>query len=71
MRSKKFTCRITFDIDDVEFLARGDRKELRSFIKDALETWGGQRSVHDWLFGSLERVSISAIEPVKSEDGQS
>jgi hypothetical protein len=40
------------------------RSELREFIKDALESWGGQRHPDDHLFGSLERVAVGKFEPV-------
>jgi hypothetical protein len=36
--------------------------ELRRFIKDALESWGGQRHPDDHLFGSLDKVRVGKFE---------
>lgn len=63
--SKRFQTTITFSINDVNELHIGDRTELKKFIVDALETWGGQRRPDDWLFDSLEHVTLSAIKEVK------
>jgi len=49
---------ITFDMPTYPPLA-GD---LRSFIKDALESWGGQRHPDDPLFHSLGQVTVHAFE---------
>ena len=63
-KSFKLTCQITFDINGTAHMSHVDKTDLRYFIKEALETWGGQRHPDDWLFDSLERVQVSAIQRV-------
>ena len=58
----RFTCRLDFGIADVHSLTAADRRELRDFIKEALECWGGQRHPEDWLFRSLDKVVVTGIE---------
>ena len=57
-----FTTTITFDIIGVHgALMNADKAELRAFITDALQTFGGSRRPDDWLFDSLEHVKVSNI----------
>src|SRR4030095_2490499 len=64
MAATKFEVTIRFSIDDINRLKPGDRSELREFIIDALESWGGQRHPDDWLFGSLEHVTVGPFREV-------
>jgi hypothetical protein len=43
------------------------RSDLRIFVKDALETWGGQRHPDDPLFSSLGQVTVKSISRKKSD----
>ena len=61
----KFEAKITFSIDGVDNLDAYDKRQLREFVIDALETWGGQRHPEDWLFGSLEKVRMTGIKAVR------
>jgi hypothetical protein len=45
------------------------RAYLRRFVKDALETWGGQKHPEDELFHSLGQVSVKAISPMGKRSG--
>lgn len=40
---------------------RGNTDEIKVFVKNALEAWGGQRHPDDWLFDSLEHVKVVSI----------
>jgi len=61
----RFQVTMTFEIENVVRLDENDKAELKEFIKDAVESHGGQRRSDDWLFGSLEKVRLSAIKPMK------
>lgn len=65
----RFKVTIAFDLDGIDDLPdhrEERREELRDYIADALEGWGGQRRPNDWLFGSLEHVDVGSITKVKS-----
>lgn len=54
---RRVSTTLAFDVDDAVTLS-----ELRKYIKDALETWGGQRHPNDPLFDSLSNVRIVTFE---------
>lgn len=55
---------MTFDVE-----ASVSRRELRAFLIDAVETWGGQRPPEDHLFGGVEHTEVHFLEgwPIKRE----
>lgn len=61
-RGGRYFVSITFDMPTYEPM----KAELRQFIKDALETWGGQGHPDDPLFSSLGQVSVHRIVKVKT-----
>jgi len=67
--NQRFTCLITFEIENVQVIDSRDRRMIKEFIKDALESWGGQRPPEDWLFDSLEHVTVGQV--VKKKRKQS
>lgn len=53
---------VSFELNEtVSFL------QIRDFIIEALEAWGGQFHPDDPLFGSLERVGVKSIRERKSK----
>lgn len=48
---------------EIEFEAPSSvlRTEMREFIIEALECWGGQRHPDDHLFGSLKNVKVRFV----------
>lgn len=53
----KFKTEITFELASLGLTSR-QKLELKVFIIDALESWGGQFRPDDWLFDSLENVHV-------------
>lgn len=53
---------------EISFSARSSvsHNELREFITDALESWGGQRHPDDHLFESLQGVKVKFVAPTPS-----
>lgn len=56
--TSKFECTLRFELNDYGAMSQDEKLELKEFIADALESWGGQRHPDDWLFGSLEKVKV-------------
>ena len=62
----KYKMTITFELDDDDFTNDPqERYEFEDFVKDALESWGGQRHPDDWLFDSLENVVVADIKRIR------
>lgn len=57
---KKVTATIKFEVGDCV-----GRADMRVFIKDALESWGGEFHPDDPLFVSFERVTVRFEDEVK------
>jgi hypothetical protein len=53
----RMTAELSFDLPTY-FRSDGSRTELREFIQDALECWGGQRRPEDGPFHSLGQVTV-------------
>lgn len=63
----KFTMTVNFELEHENKLSSFEKSELRIFVMDALECWGGQRHPHDWLFRSLNNVKVLNLEERKKK----
>lgn len=53
----KYQATLSFDIL-YEKLSPAEKAELREYIQEAVEIWGGQRHPDDWLFYPFKEKSV-------------